>query len=92
MTKIFSTLMIGAALFGAAPALADNVFDGIQTGGGSNGIEVTQKGHNNSSSTSQEGYENFLKLKQRGRNNDGEAFQDGVYNDMDVDQRSRRRH
>ena len=92
MTKIFATLMIGATLFGAAPALAGNTFDGIQTGGGSNSIDATQKGDDNSFASSQEGYENFLKLKQRGRNNDGEAFQDGVYNDMDVDQRSRRRH
>jgi hypothetical protein len=92
MTKIFSTLMIGAALFGAAPAFAGNTADVIQQGGGVNTIDAEQRGHDNDFASSQDGFDNLLKLKQRGRNNAAGAFQNGDFNEVQLDQRSRRRH
>jgi hypothetical protein len=90
MTKFLSTLMIGTALLGAAPALAGNELDVIQQGGGINTIDARQSGRDNSFASSQEGLDNLLKLRQRGRNNDAEAFQDGLFNEVDVKQRRRR--
>ena len=95
--KTFATLMIGAALLGAtpllgaAPAFADNSIDVIQTGGGFNSIDATQKGRDNDFASSQDGFANSLKVKQRGRNNAAGAFQNGLFNDVEVDQRRRRR-
>ena len=91
MTKFLSTLMIGASLLGAAPALAGNTADVIQQGGGINTIDAEQRGRDNDFASSQDGFDNYLKLKQRGRNNDAGAFQDGDENTVDLDQRSRRR-
>ena len=91
MTKLLATLMIGATLMGAAPALAGNSADIIQQGGGVNTIDATQRGRDNSFASSQEGLDNLLKLKQRGRNNDAEAFQDGEVNEVQLDQARRRR-
>ena len=91
MTKFLSTLMIGATLLGAAPALAGNSADVIQQGGGINTIDAKQRGRDNSFASSQDGFDNLLKLKQRGRNNDAEAFQNGDFNEVQLDQRSRRR-
>ncbi len=91
MTKLVSTLMIGAALVGAAPALAGNSIDVIQQGGGINTIDADQRGRDNEFASSQDGFDNLLKLKQRGRNNDAEAFQNGTFNEVQLDQRSRRR-
>ena len=90
MTKLVSTLMIGAALFGAAPALAGNSIDVIQQGGGINTIDARQSGRDNEFASSQDGFANGLKLRQRGRNNDAEAFQNGLFNEVDVKQRRRR--
>ena len=63
MTKLLATLMIGATLMGAAPALAGNSADIIQQGGGFNSIHAKQKGHHNDFASSQDGFDNLLKLK-----------------------------
>ena len=91
MTKTFATLLIGATLMGAAPALAGNSADIIQQGGGLNTIDAVQRGRDNDFASSQDGFDNLLRLKQRGRNNDAEAFQNGLFNDVQLDQASRRR-
>ena len=91
MTKFLTTLMIGASLLGAAPALAGNSADVIQQGGGLNTIDAEQRGRDNDFASSQEGLDNLLKLKQRGRNNNAEAFQNGLFNEVQLDQARRRR-
>ena len=91
MTKILATLMIGATLVGAAPALAGNSADVIQQGGGLNTIDAEQRGRDNDFASSQDGLDNLLKLKQRGRNNAAGAFQNGDFNEVQLDQARRRR-
>ena len=88
MTKTFATLMIGAALLGAAPALAGNTADIIQQGGGYNSIKAKQSGYDNDFASYQDGYANSLKLKQRGCNNTAGAFQDGLFNRVKLKQKS----
>ena len=94
--KTLATLMIGATLLGAsplltAPAFAGNTADVIQTGGGINTIDATQRGRDNDFASSQDGAVNRVVLKQRGKNNSAGGFQNGPDNDYVLDQR-RRRH
>ena len=89
MTKFLATLMVGATLLGAAPALAGNTADIIQQGGGSNSIKAKQKGQDNDFASSQDGFDNSLRLRQRGCNNAAGAFQNGVFNDVDLKQKKR---
>jgi hypothetical protein len=91
MTKILSTLLIGAALFGVTPALADNSADIVQEGGGINTFTGTQKGRSNDLGLFQDGAVNRADVKQRGRRNHVEGGQFGPDNDFILDQRSRRR-
>ena len=67
MTKILATLMIGATLVGAAPALAGNSADVIQQGGGLNTIDAEQRGRNNDAEAFQDGLFNEVDVKQRRR-------------------------
>ena len=63
MTKLLATLMIGATLMGAAPALAGNSADITQQGGGINTIDAVQRGRDNDFASSQDGFDNLLMLK-----------------------------
>ena len=88
MTKLLATLMIGATLMGAAPALAGNSADIIQQGGGVNTIDAVQRGRDNDFASSQDGFDNLLKLKQRGCSNAAGAFQNGLFNSVKLKQKA----
>ena len=90
MREALAALMIGATLFGAAPALAGNTADIIQQGGGYNSIKAKQSGYDNDFAAVQDGYANRLKLKQRGCNNTAGVFQDGLFNKAKLKQKQMR--
>ena len=90
MLKTFSALLFGAALLATTPALAGNSGVIVQSGGGVNTAEATQRGRDNAVQVVQFGEDNLAAVKQRGRNNHAEIGQEGLFNDARLDQRRRR--
>ena len=91
MTKTLSTRLLGAVLLAATPALAGNSGVIVQSGGGINTAEASQRGRDNAIQVVQFGEDNLARVKQRGRNNHAEIGQEGDVNEAVLDQEQRRR-
>ena len=93
MTKIFTTLMVGAALVGATPAFAGSTSsaDIFQEGGGLNTLDSKQRSDTNDLGFFQDGEVNRAKIKQRGDDNRVEGGQVGLDNDVILRQGPRRK-